>query len=154
MRTIDLSPLYRNSIGYDRLASLLEGAFRTEQSAPNYPPYDIEALDENRYTITLAVAGFTDSEIDIHVDRGVLTVRGEKEASAKERNFLHRGIASRTFERKFNLAEHVEVNNAKLDHGLLIIDLKREIPDAMKPRRIKISQTSLSEKGPYTNQAA
>ena len=139
MRTLDLSPLYRNTIGYDRLASLIEGAFRAEQSSPGYPPYDIEMLEENRYEISIAVAGFVEDDLDIHVERGVLTVRGKKAADKQGRKFLHQGIANRAFERKFNLAEHVEVNNAKLRNGLLVIELKREIPEAMKPRHIKIS---------------
>lgn len=139
MTTIDLTPLYRNSVGFDRLASLLEGAFRAEQTAPGYPPYNIEALDENRYVITVAVAGFTDAEIDIQVERGVLSVKGRKTDDNQKRNYLHHGIASRAFERKFNLADHVEVTGAKLQNGLLTVDLKRVIPEAMKPKRIEIN---------------
>lgn len=139
MTTIDLSPLYRNSIGFDRLANLLEGAFRTEQAGTGYPPYDIEAMDENRYAITLAIAGFSQDEIDIQVERGVLTVKGQKPRDDKQKKYLYQGIANRAFQRKFNLAEHVEVVGAKLNNGLLTIELVREIPEAMKPRRIEIT---------------
>ena len=139
MTTIDLSPLYRNSIGFDRLASLLDGAYRTEQTNTAYPPYNIEVTDENNYNISLAVAGFTQNDIDIEIEGGVLTIKGKKETSAKQRNYLHQGIANRAFQRKFNLAEHVEVIDAKLNKGLLSLKLVREIPEAMKSRRIKIN---------------
>ncbi|MCI0507145.1 MAG: Hsp20 family protein [Gammaproteobacteria bacterium] len=139
MKTIDLTPLYRSSIGYDHLASLLDNMFRADSALPGYPPYDIEMVDENRYAITLAVAGFTEDELNIQVERGVLTVRGEKAAGVEKRNYLYQGIASRTFERKFNLAEYVEVTGAKLSNGLLTIGLKREVPETMKPKRIAIS---------------
>ena len=140
MKTIDLTPLYRSSIGFDRLASLLDNAFRADAQAMGYPPYNIEAVSENQYAITLAVAGFSEDELDIQVDRGVLTVRGEKSGSDNENqhNYLYQGIATRTFERKFNLAEYVEVTGAKLVNGLLKIDLVHELPEAMKPRRIAI----------------
>ncbi len=155
MTTIDLTPLYRNTVGYDRLASLLDNAFRAEQSNSSYPPYDIEALDENRYTISLAVAGFTQDELDIQVERGVLTVKGKKTEDKSERNYLYRGIASRAFERKFNLADHVEITGARLVNGLLTIDLKHELPEAMKPKRIKIdSDTSVLEHHVGSDQAA
>ena len=138
MRTIDLSPLYKNSIGYDRLSSLLEGTLRSEQTTTGYPPYNIEAIDENQYSITLAVAGFSISDLDIQEQRGVLTIKGEKPDHNSNTKYLHRGIASRSFERKFNLADHVYVKEAKLSNGLLSIELKREIPEAMKPRKIDI----------------
>ncbi|MBA6412734.1 Hsp20 family protein [Parahaliea sp. F7430] len=139
MNTIDFSPLYRNSVGFDRMASLLDAAFRNDTAGSGYPPYNIESLDDSRYAITLAVAGFKLSELDIHVEGGVLTVSGRKEEEA-ERKYLHRGIANRAFERKFNLAEHVEVRGATLEHGLLTIQLLKQIPEAMKPRRIAISK--------------
>ena len=139
MKTIDLTPLYRSTIGYDRLASLLDNAFRTDSTASGYPPYDIEVVDDNRYAITLAVAGFAEDELDINVERGVLSVRGEKASEEKEHQYLYQGIASRAFERKFNLAEHVEVTGAKLENGLLTIGLVREVPEAMKPKRIAIN---------------
>jgi len=141
MNTIDLTPLYRNSIGFDRLASLLDGTRSSEAVAAGFPPYNIEVCDENRYAITLAVAGFERSELDISVEREVLTVRGRR-ANGEERNYLHQGIANRAFERKFNLADHIEVTGADLTNGLLTISLVKEIPEAMKPRTIAINQDS------------
>ncbi len=135
---IDLTPLYANTVGFDRFGSLLDAAFNAERQVPGYPPYDIELVDENKYAITVAVAGFHDSEIDVQVEKGVLTVRGKKDDSRKDSRYLHRGIATRSFERKFNLADHVEVVNANLDAGLLTISLVKEIPEAMKPRRIPV----------------
>lgn len=143
MRTIDLTPLYRSSIGYDRLASLLDNMFR-DTSTPGYPPYDIEMVDENHYTISLAVAGFKNNELNIEVERGVLTVRGEKSADSESCSYLYQGIAAGAFERKFNLAEYVEVTNAKLTNGLLTISLKREVPETMKPKHITISSDDKS----------
>jgi molecular chaperone IbpA len=140
MNTIDLTPLYRSSIGFDRLGTLLDTALRAEQASAGYPPYNIEVNDENRYSITLAVAGFEQNELDIQVEKGVLTVRGRKSNDTKEeRKYLYQGIATRTFERKFNLADHVEVKNAQLNNGLLTISLVREVPEAMKPRTIAIN---------------
>ena len=137
MKSIDLTPLYRNSIGFDHLASLLNNAMRTDNVGNSYPPYNIEVLGENKYAITLSVAGFSQGELDLSVDKNVLTVRGKK-ANQEERQFLHQGIANRAFERKFNLADHVEVKGADLNNGLLTISLVREIPEAMKPRTISI----------------
>lgn len=139
MNHIDLTPLYRNSIGFDRLASLINHSLNSDTTAPSYPPYNIEELEENRYAITLAVAGFTEDELDIQVEKGILTVRGKKTVG-QEGKFLHRGIANRAFERKFNLADHIEIVDADLANGLLAIKLKREIPEAMKPRTIAINQ--------------
>ena len=138
MNSIDLTPLYRSSIGFDGLASLLDRAYSSESVTPNYPPYNIEVLSENRYAITLAVAGFEEEELDIHVEKGALTVRG-KTQSDEERNFLYQGIANRSFERKFNLADHIEVTGAALNNGLLTVKMVKEIPEAMKPKRIKIN---------------
>lgn len=138
MNTIDLAPLYRSTIGFDRLASLLDNALNTEAVSPGYPPYNIEVLEDNHYSITLAVAGFDESELDIKVENGVLTVRGQKAADEK-RKYLHQGIAYRKFERKFNLADYVEVKDADLANGLLTISLIKEIPEAMKPRNISIN---------------
>jgi len=139
MNSIDLSPLYRSSIGYDRLGSLLDSALRASDHSAGYPPYNIEVLDENHYAITLAVAGFANNELDISVENNVLSIRGQKQGDESERNYLHQGIANRAFERKFNLAEHVEVTQADLDNGLLKVSLLREIPEAMKPRTIAIN---------------
>ena len=138
MNTIDLSPLYRSSIGFDRFANLLDTAFRTENVSSAYPRYDIEVLDENRYAISIAVAGFSEDELDINVEGGLLTIRGRKNKDQNERGYLHKGIAYRSFERKFNLADYVEVKAADLAHGLLTISLEKEIPEAMKPRKISI----------------
>lgn len=138
MNAIDLSPLYRSSVGFDRMARLLSSAFDGEPNSIAYPPYNIEALDDNRYAITLAVAGFTDQEIELVVEKGVLVVKGKK-ADQSEHKYLHQGIANRAFERKFSLADFVEVTGAELKHGLLTISLVREVPEEMKPRKITIS---------------
>jgi molecular chaperone IbpA len=141
MNSIDLTPLYRSTIGFDRLASLLDNAMTSDRVTPSYPPYNIEVLDENQYAITLAVAGFAESDLDIQVEKGVLTITGEKDKTVdEERQYLHQGIANRTFKRKFNLADYVEVKNADLDNGLLTIHLVKEIPEAMKPRSIAINK--------------
>jgi molecular chaperone IbpA len=136
---LDLTPLYANSVGYDRFGSLLDAAFNADRQGAGYPPYDIELVDENKYAITLAIAGFQESEIDVQVEKGVLSIRGKKEDQKKDSRYLHRGIATRAFERKFNLADHVEVVDAQLDNGLLHVSLVREIPDAMKPRKIPVN---------------
>ncbi|KHT62037.1 heat-shock protein [Photobacterium gaetbulicola] len=138
MNSIDLSPLYRNSVGFDRLASLIDHALTSENAVNSYPPYNIEVLSDNRYAISLAVAGFVQEELDIQVEKGVLTVRGHKN-SDEERKYLYQGIANRTFERKFNLADYVEVIDADLFNGLLTITLVKEIPEAMKPKSIAIN---------------
>ena len=138
MTRIDLSPLYRSSIGFDRMGSLLDSALRSEKTTGGYPPYDIEVRGDNQYAITLAVAGFEQSELDIQVEKGVLTVRGKKDEDNSERNYLYQGIANRAFERKFNLADHIEVTNADLQDGLLTVSLVKEVPEAMKPKRITI----------------
>ncbi len=144
MSSIDLTPLYRNSIGFDRLASLINSTLTSDTVSAGYPPYNIEILDENRYCITLAVAGFDESDLDISVEKGVLTIRGKKENEG-ERKYLHQGIANRAFERKFNLADYVEVTGADLNNGLLSISLVKEIPEAMKPRTIAINQGKVIE---------
>ncbi|MDG9669346.1 Hsp20 family protein [Hahella sp. CR1] len=138
MNSIDLTPLYRNSVGFERLASLIDRALTGEADSPAYPPYNIEALQENQYAITLAVAGFARSELDITVEKNVLTVRGRKEQDAS-RNYLYQGIPGRTFERSFNLAQYVEVKDASLSNGLLTITLKQNIPESMKPKQIAIN---------------
>lgn len=139
MRTFDFSPLYRSAVGFDRLANLLETANTYEQSQPGYPPYDIELTGENKYRISMAVAGFSSAEMDIEIDQGVLKVAGRKQNRDNEKRYLHQGIAARNFERKFQLEDHVTVVGAELRDGLLHIDLVREIPEAMKPRKIAIS---------------
>ena len=140
MTRIDLTPLYRSSVGFDRMGSLLDNALRSEKTSGGYPPYDIEVRSDDQYAITLAVAGFEQSELDIQVEKGVLTVRGKKAEDDSERNYLYQGIANRAFERKFNLADHVEVSGADMHNGLLTIGLVKEIPEAMKPKTIAINQ--------------
>lgn len=138
MRTaFDFSPLYRSSIGFDRIADLLENASRTA-SAENWPPYDIIKSGEDDYRITMAVAGFSQDELNIVHEPNMLVVAGER-AGEDNGDYLHRGIAGRPFERRFELADHVKVVDARLANGLLTIDLKRELPEEMKPRRIEIA---------------
>ncbi len=142
MTTIDLSPLYRSTVGFDRFGSLLDTLMSAEKSASTgYPPYNIEVVGEDRYTITIAVAGFEESDLDIQVENGTLTVRGKQEKADVERKYLHQGIAKRSFERKFTLADHVEVSGAELRNGLLQLSLVKEVPEAMKPRKISIGGT-------------
>lgn len=146
MRTVDLSPLYRSFIGFEHLASLMDAAARTDKQ-PSFPPYNIEALDEDKYRITMAVAGFSESELSIESENNTLKVAGVKEGKDEENNrkFIHQGIAERSFERKFQLGDHVKVLNADLANGLLSIDLQREIPEALKPRKIDIGTGNLIE---------
>ena len=137
MRTIDLSPLYRSVVGFDRLADLLDAA--SSEAATGYPPYNIERTGENAYRIELAVAGFRGEDLAIEVKENLLTVQGRKPANEEARSFLHRGLAERNFERRFQLADYVVVSEASLADGLLSISLVRELPEALKPRRIEIS---------------
>jgi molecular chaperone IbpA len=137
MRTIDFSPLYRSVVGFDRLADLLDSA--AVDSAAGYPPYNIERTDENAYRVEIAVAGFRPEELAIEVKENLLTVTGRKAANDEPRRFLHRGLAERNFERRFQLADYVVVTEANLADGLLSIALKRELPEALKPRRIDIA---------------
>ena len=140
MRTYDFTPLYRSAVGFDRLAGLLESAARTSQEN-GWPPYNIETTGENAYRIEIAVAGFKPDELNIEVKENLLTVTGRKTANddgGEQRNFLHRGLAERDFERRFQLADYVVVKAADLINGLLSIDLERELPEALKPRRIEI----------------
>ncbi len=143
--TVDLSPLYRTAIGFDRLATMLESANRVESQG--YPPYNIEVIGEDAYQITMAVAGFTDDELSIESKQNELTVSGQKADADDdtERKFLHRGIATRDFERRFQLADHVYVKGARMEHGLLHIELYRELPEALKPRSIAIETGNLIE---------
>ncbi|WLD58666.1 Hsp20 family protein [Salinispirillum sp. LH 10-3-1] len=141
MATIDLTPLYRSSVGFDRLANMIDSAMRADQSA-GYPPYNIEVTGDDEYGVTLAVAGFAEDELDIQVEGGVLTVRGKKGGDAEARKFLHQGIAFRSFERRFNLADHIKVAGASLNNGLLTVALYKEVPEEMKPRSIAINSGS------------
>ncbi|CCQ12540.1 16 kDa heat shock protein A [Pseudoalteromonas luteoviolacea B = ATCC 29581] len=146
MRTVDLSPLYRSFIGFDHLATLMDAAARTDKQ-PSFPPYNIELLEQERYQITMAVAGFVEEELTIESENNTLKVTGQKadKADNHERKFIHQGIAERSFERKFQLGDHVNVLGASLEHGLLKIDLQREIPEALKPRKIEINSSKLIE---------
>jgi molecular chaperone IbpA len=135
---LDLTPLFRTSVGFDRLAQMMTQAHRIDQTNASYPPYNIETLDENKYQITLALAGFTENDIEITSEQNVLVIRG-KTTDDVERKYLHRGIATRTFERKFQLADHVKVTTAVMESGLLHVQLVKEIPEAMKPRTIEIN---------------
>lgn len=149
MSTIDLTPLYRTMVGFDRMANLINTAQRLD-GAQGYPPYNIEQLDENAFAIEIAVAGFSEDDLDIEIKEGQLTVVGKKagpdtSSDENERNFLHRGIAERGFVRRFQVADHVIVTNADLKHGMLRIDLVRELPEAMKPRKIAIGSNQSSK---------
>ena len=139
MRTIDFTPLYRSAVGFDRLAGLLESAARTSQEN-GWPPYNIETTGENAYRIEIAVAGFRPEELNLEVKENLLTVTGRRTANddGAQRTYLHRGLAERDFERRFQLADYVVVIDARLDNGLLSINLERQLPEALKPRRIEI----------------
>ena len=142
MRHFDLTPLYRSTIGFDRLGSLLDTLSSFEGETPSYPPYNIERVGENDYRISMAVAGFDAGDLSIEVKENTLSIRGEKRTEQQDTTFLHRGIASRSFERRFQLADHVLVKGAVLENGLLHVDLVRELPEAMKPRTIPIATTT------------
>ena len=146
MRTFDMTPLFRNSVGFDRMARLMDNV--AGDTAPTYPPYNIEVTGEDAYRITMAVAGFAESDLDIQVKDNQLTVSGKlskTDPDNVERTFLHRGIAERTFERRFNLADHIRVESAQLANGLLHVALKREVPEALKPRTIPIAGSKVRE---------
>jgi len=138
MNALDLSPLFRSAIGFDRLARLMESA-RAAADAPSYPPYNIEKLDDDRYVLTMAVAGFGPDDIEITAQENVLTVSGKAPQAEEGRRYLHRGIAGRAFERRFVLADHIEVAGAEMANGLLHVALERRVPEALKPRRIPIA---------------
>jgi molecular chaperone IbpA len=140
MRPFDFAPLYRSTVGFDRLVQLLDNVAGSETDAPSYPPYNIERTGENQYRITMAVAGFGQDDIKIEMKEQSLTIKGEKKPEDKERQFLHRGIATRAFERRFQLADHVEVTGADLKDGLLHVELVRNVPERLKPRTIAIGQ--------------
>jgi len=141
MTNIDLSPLLRYSVGFDRLDRLMESALKAESVGPTYPPYNIEKTGEDRYRVTLAVAGFGEDDLDITVKENSLVVTGkiERDAANEAGQFLHRGIAGRAFERRFQIADHIVVTGASLENGLLHIDMVREVPEALKPRQIQIA---------------
>lgn len=140
MRTYDFTPLYRATVGFDRVADLMDRVLSADVAQPTYPPYNIEKTDENAYRISIAVAGFSGDELNVEVKEGALIVSARKAAEDEGRTYLHRGIATRAFERRFALAEHVKVTNAVHVDGMLHVDLVREVPEALKPRRIEIAR--------------
>ena len=144
MTTFDFSPLFRSTIGFDRLARLVDAATRVDGGAVAYPPYNIEKTGEDAYRLTMAVAGFSESELDVTVHEGTMIVTGKAETKDVEDRFLHRGIARRAFERRFTLSDYMKVIGASLENGLLHVDLVREVPEAAKPRQVKIGASEAS----------
>jgi len=141
MRSVDLTPLLRATVGFDRMMNLLDAQTRLDQG-DGYPPYNIEKIGEDEYRITMAVAGFGEDDLDVTVKENSLTIKGKKTDAEQDKvKYLYRGIATRTFERRFELADHIKVTGARLENGFLSLDLVREVPEAMKPRSIKISST-------------
>ncbi len=143
MRTYDFSPLYRNFVGFDRMANLIDAASQASANTASYPPYNVARLSEDSYRIELAVAGFSDETLEIETHENVLTISGSNttETANDDVEYLHRGIAERGFERRFQLADHVKVTAAELKNGLLTISLKRDVPEALKPRKIAIENS-------------
>lgn len=142
MRTYDLSPLYRATVGFDRIADMMDRVMTADTHAPSYPPYNIEKTDESAYRISVAVAGFGAEDLNVEVKETQLVISGKRAEDGAERTYLHRGIATRAFDRRFHLADHVRVTGATHADGMLHIDLVREVPEALKPRRIEIAQTT------------
>lgn len=144
MPTLDLTPVFRSSVGFDRMNQLFEAAMRIDEAAPSYPPYNIEKLGDNSYRITMAVAGFQDEDLSVTTQENTLLVRGRISKADKDETIqvLHRGIAQRSFDRRFQLADHIKVLGAEIDHGLLHIELVREVPEALRPREIAIKSRS------------
>ena len=142
MRRFDYSPLMRATVGFDRMMNLLDSTAQIEDASPSYPPYNIEKLDEDKYRITMAVAGFTENDLDVTVHENRLVISGklEKSEETEEKTFLHRGIATRAFERRFELADHIQVSGARVENGLLHVDLVREVPESKRPRTIAIEK--------------
>ena len=148
MRTYDFSPLYRSSVGFDRIASMLDTVLTGDTNQNAYPPYNIEKTDDDAYRISVAVAGFSEDELAIEARDGALVISGRKAQAEDEggRSFLHRGIGTRAFERRFQLADHVRATAATVENGLLHVDLVREVPEALKPRTIKIANGNAAKK--------
>ncbi len=146
MRSFDFAPLHRATVGFDQIADIMDRVMTSEVSQPSYPPYNIEKTDADAYRISIAVAGFAEDDLAIEVKENALVVAGKKATEDTKRAYLHRGIATRAFERRFALADHVRVTGASLENGMLHIDLKREVPEALKPRRIEITPTKAIEK--------
>ncbi|MEO1637870.1 MAG: Hsp20 family protein [Pseudomonadota bacterium] len=145
MRAFDLTPLYRATVGFDQIADLMDRALASDVGQNSYPPYNIEKTEDDAWRISIAVAGFSDDELVIELKDRALLVTGRKAPEDKERNYLHRGIATRAFERRFHLADHVKVTGAAHENGMLHIDLVREVPEALKPRRIEIASSKPSD---------
>ena len=156
MDRFDFSPLFRSTIGYDRLARLIDSATRVDTATPAYPPYNIESTGDDSYRLTMAVAGFSREELDITVQQNSLVISGraQKDEEEAQGRYLHRGIARRAFERRFSLADHLKVNGASLDNGLLHVDLVREVPEEAKPRQIKIGEAESQPQVTVTQQKA
>ena len=146
MRNFDLAPLYRATVGFDQIADMMDRVLASDMGQPTYPPYNIEKTADDAYRISIAVAGFADSDLSVEVKDGALIVSARKAEDDSDRTFLHRGIATRAFERKFQLADHVKVTGASHADGMLHIDLVREVPEALKPRRIEIASGDATEK--------
>ena len=146
MRTFDFAPLHRATIGFDQIADMMDRVLTNDVAQPSYPPYNIEKTDADTYRISVAVAGFSEADLTVEVKENSLVVAGKKAAEDMDRSYLHRGIATRAFERRFALADHVRVTGASHENGMLNIDLKREVPEALKPRRIEISTANAIEK--------
>ena len=146
MRGYDFAPLYRATVGFDQIADLMDRVLTTEVSQPTYPPYNIEKTADDAYRISIAVAGFSDQDLTVEVKDGALHVSARKVDEDEGRTYLHRGIATRAFQRRFHLADHVRVVGASHENGMLHIDLQREIPEALKPRRIAIAKADVVEK--------
>ncbi|KUJ77674.1 Hsp20 family protein [Ruegeria profundi] len=146
MRSFDFAPLHRATIGFDQIADMMDRVLTNDVAQPTYPPYNIEKTDADTYRISIAVAGFSETDLSVEVKENALIVAGKKASEDKERSYLHRGIATRAFERRFALADHVRVTGASHEDGMLNIDLKREVPEALKPRRIEISSAKAIEK--------
>ena len=154
MRTFDLSPLFRSTVGFDRLSRLMDAAARVDESALAYPPYNIERTGEETYRITMAVAGFGEGDLNVVTQDNQLLISGKNAKDEAENSFLYRGIAGRAFERRFTLADHIRVSGASLVNGLLHVELVREVPEAMKPRQVKITGASVKSQPTIENKAA
>lgn len=154
MRNFDFAPLYRATVGFDRIADMMDRALTADVTQPSYPPYNIEKLGENAYRISVAVAGFTPDELSVEVKEATLVIAARKGEEAESVQYLHRGIATRAFERRFALADHVRVSGAAHENGMLHIELVREMPEALKPRRIEIARNMAEPKQPQISKPA
>jgi len=154
MHNIDFSPLFRHSVGFDRMHKMIDAATRQDSTSQSYPPYNIETVSDDKYAISLAVAGFSPDELEVIVKENTLIISGQSQASNSNAQYLHQGIARRAFERRFQLADIVKVTGSSLENGMLRIDLVREIPEAQKPRKIEIAATSFPTKQIENDKAA